>query len=436
MKKIIIVLAILVAIAGITPSFIGSKVEDKMRELAEISSEHPMINLEITDYQKGWFRSTAKMSMKLDFSTMIPAGQASPMPMENFSIDFTQEMQHGPILTDVSGFGFGLVDSIAYIHAPEVIKKELPNIDADLKEKLEMMSRMAFDGSISSTYILHPFEFSKDGDNISVMGAEFGGDMTSKGDYLVNGTWGGMTVATAKGEHVEIGKLTLDADQQLVKGKLYSPYALYAGDLSMNLEQVVINKGLATLTDFDIYSDVKVNDDMLSFGVVFKLKQLDGMGMSFQDIVYDLAMEGLDVETMEELNKITMGMTDPNPEAQLQKLQAMLPQILANNPSLKINKLGMTTAQGDIDTNMVISIDGSLVDINNPMSIVAAIDATANGVAPEAFFTAMGLGASIEPIIQQGIVVRDADQLKFNFTMKDSQMLLNGNPVPLGALMQ
>ena len=68
------------------------------------------------------------------------------------------------------------------------------------------------------------------------------------------------------------------------------------------------------------------------------------------------------------------------------------------------------------------------------MTMMFAMDADAKGQAPEAFFANLGMGAQIEQMVQQNFIVRDNDLLKFNFSFKQGQAVLNGNPIPLGGM--
>jgi len=43
----------------------------------------------------------------------------------------------------------------------------------------------------------------------------------------------------------------------------------------------------------------------------------------------------------------------------------------------------------------------------------------------------MGMGGQVEQMIQQNFLIKSSDKLTFDFTFKQGQALLNGNPVPL-----
>ena len=80
---------------------------------------------------------------------------------------------------------------------------------------------------------------------------------------------------------------------------------------------------------------------------------------------------------------------------------------------------------------MEVSINQDLYDTNNPMTMMVALNAIANGEGPEEFFTNLGMGGQVEQMVQQNFLVRSAGKLKFDFSFKQGQALLNGNPIPL-----
>jgi len=106
--------------------------------------------------------------------------------------------------------------------------------------------------------------------------------------------------------------------------------------------------------------------------------------------------------------------------------------LLTKDPQLKINNLGLTTDHGKITSQLNMKINPELFNLDNPQSIVAAIEADANGSGPEAFFNAQGLATMIDPLVQQKMLIREDGQLKFNITFVKGVPLINGNPMPMG----
>ena len=155
MKKIIIILGVLFGILAIAPFFIGSQAETKIRELTEKANQNPSFNVEISEYNRGWFSSESKMVLR-------PSGPAMQL-QQDFELVFTQRLQHGPILWTTNGLGFGLADISYGIELSEEVKAEMDKIEGLSSDSMTAVSRMAFDGSSDSIFTIKPFTITKDG---------------------------------------------------------------------------------------------------------------------------------------------------------------------------------------------------------------------------------------------------------------------------------
>ena len=60
MKKLFIIIILLAGILLVSPFFVGSSAEAQLRDMYSKLNEHPSLNVEVTEYNKGWFTSNAK----------------------------------------------------------------------------------------------------------------------------------------------------------------------------------------------------------------------------------------------------------------------------------------------------------------------------------------------------------------------------------------
>ena len=106
-------------------------------------------------------------------------------------------------------------------------------------------------------------------------------------------------------------------------------------------------------------------------------------------------------------------------------------KLLAKDPEININDLSVVTADGVIKSELKLVIDHTLYDQANPMSIIAAINADAKGVAPLPFFQKLGLAGMIDMYVEQGFIIKEADQLSFAAQFMQGQLTINGNVITM-----
>ena len=106
MKKIGIILGSLATLALVVfvglPGVLGSQVNERLFEIIDQEAFGTYVDLELIDFDEGWFTSKARMSVK-------PAGilgAASGLSGEQ-TMTFDVELSHGPVLFG-NGFGLGL----------------------------------------------------------------------------------------------------------------------------------------------------------------------------------------------------------------------------------------------------------------------------------------------------------------------------------------
>jgi len=423
MKKIIIILLVIVAALAVSPFFIGSQAESKVRDMYSKASEYPNLNFEITEYNQGWFSSDVKIKLLFDVA-------GAPVTDEDLVI-ITQKMQHGPLLWKSGGLGFGLADIQYGLEFPKEIQDELQDIKTD---SVSVTSRLAFDGSSASSIAISPFTLNKQNNQVIINEGKFDASVNMSGKILVDGNWQGMQVKEEDRLILDLKDLSINADQSLIDGEMFSKTALFEGDFSMGVETVDV-KGYSAADSFNVNgisltSETKFTNDLGKIGFVLGAKKISAVGQEFDNLTYDLSLQNINKQTVLAMNNLMMENSDP--EAMMMEYQNLLPELFKQNPSVALNKLGVTTSVGEIDTNALIKVNGEMYDANNPMSLMAALDAKANGHAPASFFDNFGMGSDIEMMVQQNMLVRDGDNIKFDVSFKNGELLLNGAPMPMG----
>lgn len=433
MKKLIIIIAVVAVLFLVPPFFIGSQVETQFNEqLAELQ-KHPSYDIKLNQYNKGWFSSTAIVDIALKMPTV------DNTQLEEMGLSVVQEMQHGPLLWTADDLGIGLFDAKIDFVLPKEMQQAIDEIEQIDDETLTITSRTSLNTDTVSRLTLKPFTFNNDGIEVQVKNADGTFSYTADGHVVAKANWQGMSVSEPNEANFDIGEMTFSIDQQLVSGKIFSPEALFAGDADAKIANVKFTgKSPAESVDMQdmtlkMNSDIK--QELANVKVLLNVKSVAAIQQTFTDFVYDFSLENLDTKVLLEMNRAmadAQSAQNPNPMAAAAAMQSILPKLIEKGPIVKINKLGVTTGQGDIDSNLNVSFNQEVYQADNPMTMMLALDAHAKGRAPEAFFAAFGFTPMIDQLVTQNQLVRDGDNLTFEFTFQNGQPLLNGQPMPLG----
>lgn len=427
MKKVLTIVTLLALVLVVSPKFIGAKGEQTIRELYQQANQNPNIKFEIVEYNRKWFSSdfTLKLSM---VSPVAPQ-------MNLFDLTINNHLQHGPLLWTAKGLGLGLVDTVYDIEIPADLETEIKELTST-DDIANASSRMSFDGSTESFITINKISIAKDNVTAKIEPGYFETGFDMDGRVTLDGSWDGMNFNEGAAS-VTIGQLKTSLDQTSITGDLFGANALFEGDASIKLATVkVINQNPMESVDIEgigITSNSEFDNDVANFSVALGVDKVAAAGQEFTKLIYDLSFEKINKAGLLAMNEqLNQASNAADPTLILQKLQETLPLLIESGPVLRINKIGLVTSSGEINTTATISIDKTIYDPQNPLSMMMAVDATASGYAPEAFFTNLGMGAEIYQLIEQKMLLKDGTNVKFEASFKNGEAMLNGGPMPLG----
>ncbi|WP_068547408.1 DUF945 family protein [Thalassotalea crassostreae] len=430
MKKLIS-LVVIVAIVLISPYFIGQKAEEKVRNMYAQLDQHPQLKISLKEYNRGWFTASAQAELAIE----LP--QDDNLPFEMMTITIDHQLQHGPVLVN-NGIGLGLADITYDMSLPSEIAAAMPTELDELTYAMENFGRIAFDGSLSSLSKIHGVTMPFDTVDIEILPGEFTSNISMDGQITANGQWQGMKIKEDDTTVVTIGELTLDSTQQIIRGDIFSPMAISTGDFTIELANILVHSpntddefGLDKMT---FTGNITEDDNKLNAVASLVADKLTVIDQEYNEITYNFSMKNLDIDSYQQLMELFAKLQTMNEQEQaiaMMQLQQLLPQLVSNGFSFSIDKLGFKADEGEIDSNMIITFDADLFDPNNPMTMMMAIDAKANGSAPLAFFESIGKTADIDAMIQQNVLVKEDDKITFSFSFSNGQALLNGAPMPM-----
>ncbi|NNJ72902.1 MAG: DUF945 family protein, partial [Enterobacterales bacterium] len=220
----------------------------------------------------------------------------------------------------------------------------------------------------------------------------------------------------------------------------FSAYGILIGTSAMTIAEVKFDDAApgqsALIKNIVVTSSSSIEEDALSGTMKMTIDTIDAMGLSFTDFVYDLTLNSLNVPALQKVNELANKMNAPQmTEQDMQALQDALLMLLQGQPEVVINNLGITTAQGDIKNRARVTIDSTLIDPNNPLSLLTALEMQAAGSIPKAFLESMGAMPMIQQYVTEGLVEIESDEVRYDMVFEDGQMLLFGKPYQWAGLL-
>jgi len=324
------------------------------------------------DYQRHFFTSQARYGISLT------KGPGSPDDLPQGTAEFVSQIQHGPFPKDAIARGH-LMPALAFVHAELAANDDLKPLFELTKGATPLWSDtiVSYNGDSTGTAGLAPIEFSKDGDVLKFSGAHAEGHYTRSTQNTVG--------------RVAIDQIALDASQSDQPVKLnvaglafdvdtrMGQFGLGVGNSSAQVERIDI-QDLDTETQVALqglgYTAVLAESGSnLNLEVGYRIGQIQVNGNDFGKGQASLKLERMDGKAVSELSKLynqiirevaeggtaDTALTDERTQALLQLGR----QLLAANPSMRLDPIAWQTAKGESRITLA-------VDLAKP----AALDAT------------------------------------------------------------
>ncbi|MCO7223479.1 DUF945 family protein [Pleionea sp. CnH1-48] len=422
MKKLFSFITLLVGFFGVAPYFMGGSVKQHVEADIAKLNQSPNIQAEVTHYERGINRSNAEL--KIEYTLLdVETGTTQSIPVS------TQlNILHGPVLWGNQGVNVGLMSIEMALKPQDSDALKTYNINEDT---IKLYTQTHFNGNTDMLLALKAFGFAKDGVTVDIKPAEVNFVINKDQHIKGQGEFKGVSVKEGDTE-LMFGAAHFSLDQVIGSEEAS---AIFNGSSSMHLTEFKAfdkteEKARLSNIKFDWASEVK--EKTVDFLVAMNTEALVANGETFSDIGYQMTLNNLNKTALININTTLKNAKAPQ-EIQWALMQS-LPALIADNPELEIKSLKMTTNEGDFNSKAKITVNGDQFNPSNPMEILMAIQANADGRGPEQFFVAKGMAQQIETLIAQNLLVREDKELKFDFSFDKGQALLNGQPFPLGAL--
>jgi uncharacterized protein YdgA (DUF945 family) len=479
MKKIIVAIVVVIVACGLgLPPLVGSMTESTVRTHIDAWNENPMFAFRVESYERNWFSSEARIAVSIDrdYARMaMPSGDPSvnnlaAAMVADFSLPFTLEVQHGPIVFS-DGVFVGLSTMVARISEDSEIIGEIQRQLA-MPYVVQMNGRIGLTGTFDFDGDVPPIDYADESSEVLFSGAEFGGRY--KGRHLESrGKIDEISFNAGTGSAV-INGISMSGDTQMISAMLG------IGTVKAAVERIVVNDALSG-------PDPTVNIDRLGFSSSTNLddsgKLMSGTftyssdsivapasDLDLQNVQVSLGVANISVEAVTDYYEAMLAVDPNDPGAAMQNVQSFAMRLLENSPSLSIAPIHFEYGGEPFDGDVELRTNGAAlrsggIDFTNPLALATMFEATINADAsktlvaklatqavaaqlaasmpPEAFPPGQDVESMAEAQVQlmlvtllgQGFLVDDGDTYRTSIAYANGEILVNGTPLPLGAFL-
>ena len=466
MKKIIIIV-LLVAAAGVgSPFWVGKQIEDKLPAYLQRAAQVGQFNIELTSYDRKLFSSTA-------VTTLTFHG------VKREQLVLQHSIWHGPLPVGQTSDG-----QWQFSPAAAVVETTLPNDtlqQGTLGELLELLpgfgalhdlTIVSMTGSAASTFTIPPFtqDFIEDGENLLF---EWGGlSSASKMNSDLTRIDSNTTISGIK--------LTDSSSESELKEfastvRIHEdPSGLLLGNLTLDCNAITFGPtGLPpefSVKGFQLRNAAKLDGVTVSYAIEVAVDEIAHPAITFAPAGFEILFSRLDAATIlavqHQLQKLQPDIVDLSENDVLQQVSdiyiAALPALLQEKPEISLNYLRAQNTNGEIwakgkivlsdESNSAITLDNlsRLVQANGEAQIssellLAMVSQTLQpsmktawqagqfGDIPEEELNNMidtGSQQQIGALVQQGMLTYDGKNYRIDFSYREQQATLNGQPMP------
>lgn len=427
MKKLLIIIALLIVVALVAPKFVGGVVETEYQSALDKAAENPALVINSTTFTRSWFNGemTSQVTILLHDDTL-----------PDINLTVTDHISFGPVIFTNNGVEFALSYSQVEMDLHDIIPDE--EIADFINNSIHLTGLLTFSKDVVSTITID--EFSKEEEGNTIVSAKAVGEFVLENDKRLYGefNWDGLTVTSSE-ETFTIGKTRFNLDQTLIAGDYYQGNAISTGDFNFTIAAInskdATGNEILSLKELALGAIASVDEELMTITINYGAGEIKSKGQVFNNANLTMVIDNLDIKVMQEVNTLLTSLSgEPEQmfnEQNMQAISPLLTKLLARDPVLNITDLSVDTPEGKIQSDMEIAIDKDAFDASNLMTIVPAVKADAKGNAPMPFFAKLGLAPMIDMYVEQGLLIKQEQELSFKASFSQGQLNINGNAIPL-----
>jgi uncharacterized protein YdgA (DUF945 family) len=479
MKKVVLVLVLLIAVAAIgLPPIIGRSTENIVRTQIQQMDMNPIFSMRVSEYERGWFTGQARITIALDenyaaalMTDAVNADVEDPATAAAISaqaITIPVELAHGPIIL-MDGLYFGLSRLHAVLDDRDALAAMVTQ-ELGLDYVAELRGQTSFFGTFSFTGNVPPVEYINESGHVSFSGFEVDG--STRGANLQAD--GGMDrlVMDAEGNTVTVENMRLSADSMRIN------QFLWAGDFESDVQRISVvdtlagARGAIEAVGLKMSGKVDLNEsgELFDATMTYEAAQVrvPAEDIELTDAQLTIGLTNLSVEGITQYYETALTLDGQDPRAAAQAMSNIALRLLENNPAIAFDPIRFTLDGESLTAAIIVrtvNAQQGNIDLSNPLVLLGLFEASARldaskplverlagqaasaqlrtiepgQLAPGEDLEAMAEGTAsmmIVSFLSQGYLVDDGENYSTEIEYANGEIRINGMPLPLGALLQ
>jgi len=436
MKKRGFIIGAIACACLIGPKIVGGMVKTEYDNILTRFAEHPSIEIVERSFINQWF--SGESIAKIKFKNM-------PAEFNQYTLLVNEKLSYGPVIINSRGLDFALANSnteFTFLADPQNTAETQPDenkaqIDKFVKilnEKLTITSSISYAMNYTSHYKMDETIYNEEAVQITI--AKLDSEFTLKDEKQVTGyiNWDGGSFSDME-TVVNVKPVKITFDQEVVAGDVYTGNALMSGGMAAVVSNINASNtaGIELFNidnlSFDINSSI--NEGLMNIDVKYGAEKFKNDEHELTNAIIDVALNNLDSKLLFEINQeFSQYQGDPT-TFPMQKFIDKASLLLVNNPEFIIKDLSFDTTVGSVKSDMNVVVNHTLYNKANPMSIIGALTANAKGKVPEMLLHQLGLAGMVNMYVEQGLIIRDEEQLTFDAQFDQGKLTVNGQVIPL-----
>lgn len=465
MKKRVIGATIIVATALLLPKLVSNYIADTVNDITQAIDNNPAYSASIVSLDSDWFSTSAKVTVSVD---------AQRLGLEQFGITdhdvshtLDLQAQHGPL---IFGNTFGLAWAHWQIKSDSRVFTQALTYDENVPFYQLNASTSLF-GNTEYHDNIAPFTFVDEVEQIEGEFSGFSGSGEISNDRLrYQGDFASLLLSDER-VNAEINQASIttsiDGDWLAMLNNLPVASSLVMKIKAMKLGDVQHTQFAASQLNFSLANALSDDKELADIKQTFSLKNLETQDYQLQDLQINTALNNLKVSGLLAYQKLTEEMPGSSPEALTIKMQEFAQQhmlsLLTPQPELNIEKFSATLPEGSMvltSFNTIQGVDAMPAVLNDPGFWIqhSATDTQLELDKEVALLVAQNYvrsqlqqnpqAAQMDPteidniakqqapmmldtLITQGLLVEEQGMFKSTITLKDGQLSINGEMIPL-----
>ena len=490
MRILLFLFLLLVLAAAASPYYIGSRIENEIRDQVAVYNNLPGYSVKVIRYNRGYRDSEVIFSIGLDESVtgslQDEASDSSAAALDALlsGLRFPVDIQHGPVL-DMHGLGLGLADFVWRFDQHHYPKQADVFEAAGLKTLITTTARLGFSGEGWLDTVIPDIDATYSEDDTDVRFTLSGYD-----DDVVFSHFGKVTDAAMRLDDMSVdvddgaSTFQIDLDGIMLFSDADTSESILVGtnDTELAIEVITLEsdgptgRQFAEIESARAQASVTAGERLETLNIRQSLRVQEAIFDEYELSNVDIAFSLLDIS--KSLYKAYHDSTELflSPASSLSVIEAFsnkikpeLQSALQYSPRFELQRIAWSSNEGDLDLSgsaeFNSAVPPSTLDFDNPISLIPALEIELQASASRSMIETImeqqarsSLPASIEegapseaelsaqvsqqidfmmaPLVEQGFVTRVDQLYSSSFNLSEGTMIINGAPIPLPFFLQ